>query len=89
MIQRRSFLGVILAAGVAPAFVRSGVLMPVKEIWTPGVSLDLVRRVKSGMRRHVRVDLGSYVVFLHPDWADDFAWRNGAFDYSHETKMLK
>lgn len=25
----------ILAAGVAPAFVRSGVLMPVKEIWVP------------------------------------------------------
>lgn len=35
MIQRRGFLGAILAAGVAPAFVRSGVLMPVKEIWVP------------------------------------------------------
>lgn len=36
MIARRSFLGAILAAGVAPAFVRAGVLMPVKEIWVPG-----------------------------------------------------
>ncbi len=35
MIQRRSFLGAILAASCAPAFVRSGVLMPVKEIWVP------------------------------------------------------
>ena len=35
MIARRGFLGAILAAGVAPAFVRAGVLMPVKEIWVP------------------------------------------------------
>lgn len=35
MLKRRSFLASILAAGVAPAFVRAGVLMPVKEIWVP------------------------------------------------------
>ena len=35
MIARRGFLGAILAAGIAPAFVRAGVLMPVKEIWVP------------------------------------------------------
>lgn len=35
MLKRRSFLAGILAASVAPAFVRSGVLMPVKEIWVP------------------------------------------------------
>lgn len=39
MIQRRSFLAGILAAGVAPAFVRAGVLMPVKEIWVPPVEV--------------------------------------------------
>lgn len=36
MIQRRGFLAGILAAGVAPAFVGSKILMPVKTL----VSLD-------------------------------------------------
>lgn len=35
MTTRRGFLGAILAAGVAPAFVGSNVLMPVKKLWTP------------------------------------------------------
>lgn len=35
-MQRRSFLGAILAACTAPAIVRSGVLMPIKQpIWVP------------------------------------------------------
>jgi hypothetical protein len=34
-MNRRSFLGAILAAGVAPAFAGSGVLMPVRKLWTP------------------------------------------------------
>lgn len=32
MMQRRGFLGAILAAGFAPAAVGSGVLMPVRRI---------------------------------------------------------
>jgi hypothetical protein len=32
MTTRRSFLGAILAAGVAPAAIGSGILMPVKRI---------------------------------------------------------
>ena len=35
MIQRRGFLAGILAAGVAPAFVGSKILMPVKAIALP------------------------------------------------------
>lgn len=35
MIQRRSFLLSILAAGVAPAIARAGVLMPVKPRLVP------------------------------------------------------
>jgi hypothetical protein len=46
MIQRRGFLSAILAAGFAPAAVSSGVLMPVRAIWTPydnyGYSHDLM-----------------------------------------------
>lgn len=34
-MKRRSFLGSILAAGVAPAFVGSSVLMPVRKIVVP------------------------------------------------------
>lgn len=35
-MQRRSFLASILAAATAPAFVRGGVLMPIKQpIWVP------------------------------------------------------
>lgn len=34
-MNRRGFLGAILAAGVAPAAIGSGVLMPVKRIVTP------------------------------------------------------
>jgi len=34
-MNRRSFLASILAAGVAPAVIGSGILMPVRKIWTP------------------------------------------------------
>jgi hypothetical protein len=34
-IKRRGFLGAILAAGVAPAFVGSSILMPVRKIIAP------------------------------------------------------
>lgn len=33
-MNRRGFLGVVLAAGVAPAIIRSGILMPVRQIAT-------------------------------------------------------
>lgn len=35
MLNRRGFLGAMLAACSAPAYVGSGVLMPVKALWTP------------------------------------------------------
>lgn len=34
-MNRRGFLGAILATATAPAIVSSGVLMPVRKIWTP------------------------------------------------------
>ena len=34
-MNRRGFLSSILAAGIAPAAIGSGVLMPVRKIWTP------------------------------------------------------
>lgn len=35
MLSRRGFLAGIIAAGVAPAIVRPGLLMPVKPLWRP------------------------------------------------------
>ncbi len=34
-MERRGFLRGILAAGMAPAVVKAGVLMPLGKIWTP------------------------------------------------------
>lgn len=34
-MDRRGFLGAILATGVAPAIIRSGILMPIKGIIMP------------------------------------------------------
>ena len=34
-MDRRGFLKGILAAGVAPAFIGSAILMPVRKLWTP------------------------------------------------------
>lgn len=34
-INRRSLLGAMLAACAAPAYVKAGILMPVRKVWTP------------------------------------------------------
>lgn len=34
-MNRRGFMQSILAAGVAPAFVGSSILMPMRQLWTP------------------------------------------------------
>lgn len=36
-MNRRGFLQAILAAGVAPAFVGSSILMPVQKLWVPPI----------------------------------------------------
>jgi hypothetical protein len=38
-MNRRSFLGAILAAGFAPAAIGSGVLMPARPLWRPWLVL--------------------------------------------------
>lgn len=41
--NRRGFLRAVLAAGMAPAVVKAGILMPVvKPIWTPRFGLDML-----------------------------------------------
>ncbi len=37
MTTRRGFLASILAAGVAPVVIGSGILMPVRKLWVPPV----------------------------------------------------
>jgi hypothetical protein len=34
-VNRRNFMGSILAAGMAPAVVGSGILMPLGKVWVP------------------------------------------------------
>jgi hypothetical protein len=73
-VGRRGFLGAILAAGVAPAFVSAKVLMPVRTIWTPPQELMPLTAglVTSGMiqREALRI-LESRLAFteiLNRDW---------------------
>lgn len=40
-MNRRGFLASILAAGVAPAVVGSGILMPVRKLLVPDQRIDL------------------------------------------------
>lgn len=39
-MDRRGFLQGILAAGVAPAVVGSGILMPIRQLWRPKFSVQ-------------------------------------------------
>lgn len=51
-MQRRSFLGSILAACAAPAFVRAGVLMPIKPpIWVPPTITEAVEQATGSVLR--------------------------------------
>lgn len=57
-MQRRSFIASILAAGTAPAFARSGVLMPIKKVWTPPASAsNRLRLFTAGGMLVAEVDL--------------------------------
>lgn len=41
-MNRRGFLGSILAAGMAPVIVKAEILMPVRQIWVPSPATALV-----------------------------------------------
>lgn len=41
-MNRRSFMQAILATGMAPAVVGSGILMPVRTIWRPDYSVGSI-----------------------------------------------
>jgi hypothetical protein len=58
-MNRRGFLGAILATATAPAIVSSGVLMPVRKIWTPAEPFFFA--IDEGLRWNA-VD-GRYVPF--------------------------
>lgn len=54
-MNRRGFLGAMLAAAVAPAVVSSSVLMPVKTIWTPPKTIRFRR----------------FLPYTYPEWSID------------------
>lgn len=81
MLKRRSFLASILAAGVAPAFVGSGVLMPVKRILVPQQALipmeigrfESFRIIESpadafGQRGFIKADIRPGKVNMNANW---------------------
>jgi hypothetical protein len=54
VIGRRNLLSAILIAGAAPVYVKAGILMPVRKVWTPEQRLILcmyeIRRI---YREHI------------------------------------
>lgn len=75
MTTRRGFLASILAAGVAPAFVGSSVLMPVRkivapEIWVPSKADPL------GQRGYINAQLYKFAVIENAKYMrPDAVWR--------------
>ena len=57
MTTRRGFLGAILAAGVAPAFVGSSILMPVRAIARPKLDATRIVSALSGLRTGERFSI--------------------------------
>lgn len=57
MLTRRGLLLGALAAGIAPAAIRPGVLMPVRALWVPRARPVLVN--------------GRYIIMVHPSWMED------------------
>ena len=49
-MNRRGFLSSILAAGVAPAAIGSGVLMPIRQIWAPSRILTAEMITREALR---------------------------------------
>jgi hypothetical protein len=74
-MNRRGFLGSILAAGYAPAAIGSGVLMPVRKVWVP--EQHFVHRVEA------QADDGIVIAFyvMAPDYAlgDRVSVQTGGF----------
>lgn len=52
MITRRGFMKAILAAGVAPAVVGSGILMPVRTIWRPEYTPEVDAAIEVHLARY-------------------------------------
>lgn len=73
MRTRRGFLQAILAAGVAPAVVGSGVLMPVRKIIDPyeGLSARMAQNLTASIR-HAGLMVGDMITITgmtNPDGA--------------------
>jgi hypothetical protein len=67
-LQRRAFLGGIVATFAAPAIVRAGVLMPVKPmLWTPPTATEIVMRFRQRYFFDTEEDARLYVEAIR-DW---------------------
>lgn len=72
MIARRSFITGLIALVAAPAIVRAGSLMPVKQMIEPLATVDAANQIGSqiivnGLTNHLRVgDVISFEGVMHP-----------------------
>ena len=64
-MNRRGFLQSILAAGVAPSVVGSGILMPVRKLWTPPADVLTLEKLKWAVNQmKVRAVAGDYCYLM-------------------------
>jgi hypothetical protein len=82
MITRRGLLRGILAAGIAPAFIKAEILMPVRQIIVPAQEIytggiDMVEKIYFAASRddplaqRARYRSGEFVVFAHSSMEPD------------------
>lgn len=78
-MKRRSFISGILAAASAPMIVRSGVLMPVKQIISPGDTVygfDYLTEIINGLQ----------CAFTDP-WLD-YMWHTTEFNTEFSERVI-
>lgn len=73
-MKRRSLLGAMLAACAAPAYVKAGILMPVRQIWTPpALTVAEIRKaVKAQHDRLLRQEYEEGVLRIYSGAGPDF-----------------
>lgn len=84
-MNRRGFLGAILAAAAAPAFIRSGILMPVRAVSIPTAE-EVISVVAGNQLLTIEMITREALRVLHKNMAF-VASTNRAFDHAFGDKI--